>query len=664
MPLRDGATFAGFAIVRLLGSGQMGEVYLAQHPRLPRSQALRILPAVLSADATFRARFYREADLAASLSHPHLVRLHDRGEYEGRLWISMGYVEGLTAARLLARHQPGGLPRAEALEIVTAVAAGLDYAHERGLLHLGVDPANILVSDPDSAHRRILLADLGIARQRKGAGEPGGTGTEYTAPEQSLGLPLDGRTDQYALGATARQLLHGAAGTARPGPADLDPALNRALAKEPAERFPRCQDFATALRGDEPTLQHLAPPHAPTEAGPATPAPLSVPIPAQTIAGTQLGSVPGSMPGSMLGSMVPYGAAWPPPFPPPPPGWEPRPPRRRTRRRWVLTGVALVLALVAAGVAVTLLRRDSGGRPIAATSPTTTTTSMPPAASTGDVGPVGLITEEPTCVRWLVISPKWPVDPPIHTAGVSPVNVARNAWTPEQQSVMQTMASNIRAEAGQTAVLANTTPHRVMRELYEQFVAYARAFADAVAGNYVPDDSGLLSSKNHLLSTLTSLCVAVRAGAPGARSALITVRGAPARVAPPQDPGNPQRFVTASDLPACVVLESLTGNYASNPAVTAWIDADETIPASKWDPRHKALNDAVAPIMLTLADDVERATGQGNNPVMADFGMLFAQYERVFVKTLPTYGPSDFQLEAVASSMLYMVAQACHTVGA
>lgn len=636
----------------------MGEVYLAQHPRLPRSQALRILPAALSADAAFRARFYRDVDGAVSLSHPQLVRLHDWGEYEGRLWISMGYVDGTTAARLLAGHQPGGLPRAEALEIVTAVAAGLDYAHERGLLHLGVKPANILVSDPDSAHRRILLADLGIARQSNDSSELGGTGVDYSAPEQSLGLPLDGRTDQYSLGATAYHLLHGADGRAHPEPADLDPALSRALARDPADRFARCQDFATALRGDEPTRPHRAPTPAPTEAGPATPTPLPAPSPLPTIAGTMPGSIPGPIPAS-------YGAAWPPTFPPPAPGWGPRPPRRRTRRSWAVAGVALVLALVAAGVAVTLLRHDSGGRPIAATTPTTTTTTMPPAASAGDVGPVGLITEEPTCVRWLAISPKWPVDPPMSIAGVPPVTVPRNAWTPQQQSALQTVATNLRAEAGQIALLANTTPHRVMRELYEQFVAYGRAFADAVAGNYVPDDASLLYSKNHVLDTLTSVCVAIRAGAPAARSALLTAApGAPSRVASPQDPADPQRFVTASDLPACVGLESLTGNYASNPTVTAWIDADESIPASKWDPKHKALIDAVAPILSTLADDVERTTGQGNNPVMADFGTLLAQYERIFVKTLPTYGPGDFHLEAVASSMLYMLAQACHTVGA
>src|SRR3984893_1086859 len=99
MPLSTGETFAGFRMVRLLGSGGMGEVYLAEHPRLPRRDALKVLPADVSADPEYRARFNREADLASTLWHPHIVSVHDRGEFNGQLWISMDYVDGLDAAR-------------------------------------------------------------------------------------------------------------------------------------------------------------------------------------------------------------------------------------------------------------------------------------------------------------------------------------------------------------------------------------------------------------------------------------------------------------------------------------------------------------------------------------------------------------------------------------
>jgi serine/threonine-protein kinase len=160
MPLADGDVFAGFTIARLLGSGGMGEVYLAQHPRLPRWDALKILPAALTDDADFRQRFNREADLAASMWHPNIVGLHDRGEFDGQLWITMDFVDGTDAARALREDFPSGMPEHLVLDIVTAVADALDYAHQRNLLHRDVKPANILVSKQDSGEERILLADF------------------------------------------------------------------------------------------------------------------------------------------------------------------------------------------------------------------------------------------------------------------------------------------------------------------------------------------------------------------------------------------------------------------------------------------------------------------------------------------------------------------------
>src|ERR1700738_3899727 len=168
MPLADGQCFAEYTILRLLGSGGMGEIYLAQHPRLPRNDALKVLPTTFTEDHEYRERFNREADIAATLWHPHIVGVHDRGEFNGQLWISMDYVEGTDAADLLEEHYPNGMPPDEVLRIVDAVAGALDYAHDRGLLHRDVKPANILLThpddDPDSQERRILLADFGVAR--------------------------------------------------------------------------------------------------------------------------------------------------------------------------------------------------------------------------------------------------------------------------------------------------------------------------------------------------------------------------------------------------------------------------------------------------------------------------------------------------------------------
>jgi serine/threonine protein kinase len=201
MSLTGGTTFADYTIVRLLGSGGMGEVYLAEHPRLPRLDALKILPVDVSADTSFRERFAHEADLAAKLWHPHIVGVHDRGEYEGQLWIAMGFVDGTDAARLLTDRYPGGMPEDEVAQIVTAVASALDYGHKRGLLHTDVKPANIMLAHPDDVgDQRILLTDFGIARD---IDEISGLTTTnmtvgtvaYAAPEQLMGEQIDGRAD-------------------------------------------------------------------------------------------------------------------------------------------------------------------------------------------------------------------------------------------------------------------------------------------------------------------------------------------------------------------------------------------------------------------------------------------------------------------------------------
>ena len=154
MPIAEGAVFAGYTIQRLLGSGGMGEVYLVQHPRLPRQEALKILPASVSADPNYRQRFAREADIASSLWHPHIVAIHDRGEHDGQLWITMDYVEGTDAARTMRERYPYGMPPKDVVDIVAAIADALDYAHERFLLHRDVKPANILLSDPRNGERR------------------------------------------------------------------------------------------------------------------------------------------------------------------------------------------------------------------------------------------------------------------------------------------------------------------------------------------------------------------------------------------------------------------------------------------------------------------------------------------------------------------------------
>lgn len=274
MVLHAGSTFAGYTILDMLGSGEMGEVYLAQQPESGRRAALKILHEALTSDSEFRDRFLREAGTVSTLYHPHILEVHDRGEFGGQLWIAMDCVDATNTAELLRQRYPAGMPAGEALAIITAVAAALDYAHQRGLVHRDVKPANILVSNPGDGAQRILLSDFGIARQ---LGKSSGltpadltlSTVSYAAPEQLRGAGVDGRSDQYGLAATAFHLLTGAPpfnyadpltvvkqrrsaaapqiSERRPDLARLDAVMSTALAENPADRFVGCAEFADAL---------------------------------------------------------------------------------------------------------------------------------------------------------------------------------------------------------------------------------------------------------------------------------------------------------------------------------------------------------------------------------------------------------------------------------
>ncbi len=245
--LASGATFAGYVIARRLGSGATGDVYLVQDPRSARWRALKVLSPAMSADAEFLRRFQAETPVAATLRHAHIVAVDERGEFHGRLYVAMEYVDGINAAQLMADWFPAVAPAGEVLAIVAAVAGALDYAHERWMLHRDVRPANILLTGRGEGEQRILLSDFGIARR-----PPGHTG--YAAPEALTGAEVDGRADQYALAAAAFELLTGAPpaqqpprlSDQRPELAYLDGVFARALAARPADRFTTCRAFADA----------------------------------------------------------------------------------------------------------------------------------------------------------------------------------------------------------------------------------------------------------------------------------------------------------------------------------------------------------------------------------------------------------------------------------
>ncbi|MGV9670219.1 MULTISPECIES: protein kinase domain-containing protein [unclassified Gordonia (in: high G+C Gram-positive bacteria)] len=304
--LAVGDEFAGYRVLRQIGVGGMGEVYLAQHPRLPRQDAVKVLAQALQHDVTFRERFNREADIAAGLLHPSIVPTYDRGESEGRLWISMAYIDGSDVASMLRESPAHRLPPAVVGETVTAIADALDHAHGTGLLHRDVKPANILVTC--DRRRRIYLADFGIAKPQDSQMSLTATGLlvgslAYCAPEQVLATEeITAAADQYQLACTAFEMLTGttpfpasnlasavhhhvstppplASQRCPEVPRAVDGIFARAMAKRPEQRFACCADFAGALTAALDELDNFVPLqhsyNAPTQVSTPPPLPIS-----------------------------------------------------------------------------------------------------------------------------------------------------------------------------------------------------------------------------------------------------------------------------------------------------------------------------------------------------------------------------------------------------
>ena len=259
-----------FALDAELGRGGMGVVFRARDLMLDRSVAIKVLPPAHGANPEVRARFLREARTAGQLSHPHIVHIHRADERAGFAYFVMGLVEGENLGQRVRDRGP--LPPADAVRHLREVAWALAYAHARGVVHRDVKPENIMI---ERGSNRALVTDFGIARVEHAGhltseGHVVGT-AHFMSPEQVQGAALDGRSDLYALGVVGYYLLSGrlpfdglapgavlvAHATQTPPslrsvaprlPAALAEAIDRCLAKHPADRFATGEDLAEALR--------------------------------------------------------------------------------------------------------------------------------------------------------------------------------------------------------------------------------------------------------------------------------------------------------------------------------------------------------------------------------------------------------------------------------
>ncbi len=265
--LQAGEQLGDFRIVRRLGEGGMGAVYLARDERLERLVALKVIAPRLAHDPEFQQRFETEARSAAAIDDPNVVAVYSAGSEDGRLFIAMRYIEG-TDLRAVLAHGP--LDPHSAVEILAGVASALDAAHVAGFVHRDVKPANVLLADR-AGRRTAFLTDFGLtkglhggATQLTGTGQWIGT-LDYVAPEQMTSGRVDARTDVYALGCVLHEMLSGSvpfpgtdmqkmwAHVNEPLPVlegeaarQLAGVIRRATAKDPRDRYPSAGDLARA----------------------------------------------------------------------------------------------------------------------------------------------------------------------------------------------------------------------------------------------------------------------------------------------------------------------------------------------------------------------------------------------------------------------------------
>ena len=365
----------------------MGVVYLAEQQALGRKVALKVIAPAYANDLGFRARFERESRLAASIDHPNIVPVYSAGESDGRLYIVMRYVAGVDLRGVMLGE--GAFEPARAVRITADVAAALDAAHRAGLVHRDVKPANVLLTVAPEGER-AFLTDFGLTKRASSESAITLTGhfvgtLDYIAPEQLEGGTVDARSDVYALGCVLFEMVAGQvpySGTdvqkmfahvnkpppslaeVRPGVASaLDPVIQRAMAKDPADRFSSAGEFARAAtdavgateqRPLQQTVARDVPPPEPPAPTVEPPAPPPKPPPPTAVTRAAASTPPA-----------------PPPKPPAPPPVTaetratpvstpepPRPARAPSRSRAPLVIAAIVVLL--GGVAAAVLLAGGG----------------------------------------------------------------------------------------------------------------------------------------------------------------------------------------------------------------------------------------------------------------------------------------------------------------
>jgi hypothetical protein len=342
---------------------------------------------------------------------------------------------------------------------------------------------------------------------------------------------------------------------------------------------------------------------------------------------------------------------WPPQPPPPLPDFAPD---KKNAVKWLLIAVAVLLVIGVTVVATLFFTRDSGGGTSAASS------SAVPSdiASADDTGPVTVVTEEPTCDALYGINSSLAT---IQGNGwgdqrgtLGPVS----EWTTEQHTQVQGVATAIRNAADQMVALAKQTPHRVVRELYEQYIAYGRAYADSIP-HYTPSDNLLASANVNISNVLFGICNSIRYKSAGRSLGLEAVMP-PTKVGDVGEPGSQERFISSSNS-SCSAWTSKGNKFLGD--LTAWQAADSNVPGPQWTPEQRAVQLAAFPIIETFANDIESTGRQSGNPVFEDVAVLGALYFRAYVSAGEGYSAADSWLAYTGLRVNNAISDACQAAG-
>ncbi|WP_155925921.1 hypothetical protein [Mycolicibacterium sp. CBMA 234] len=361
---------------------------------------------------------------------------------------------------------------------------------------------------------------------------------------------------------------------------------------------------------------------------------------------------PGGQPGPQ-GQWNPPQQQWPNPTPAP---------KKQGPLKWILGAIALIAVIaVTAVVAVSCAGGKGTNNANGGSGSTPTSGAKSDIASANDTGPVSVITEDPSCAPWGPINDTlanvekdgWDKRDP---------SIPASAWNPDMQAMYRKVSDALGNSADQTVPLIKLTQHRAMRELYQQYIAYTRAFVDRIP-TYTENDKYLQSTGVLFGMIITNICQAITFSSASARGPLVGAASPPQHVAPLGDVNRPTIFLatSASD---CPQWNSLVDEFVADPAYIAWNKEDPNIPASNWSLEYKAENDALRPVLTRISDTIERLGNASSNPIVADLAVLSAQYGRAFIQGMPTYTNADLYLFNVWWRGFGAISAACKAAGA